>query len=368
MTTTLKTRLTALVFCLILLFGALGTIITEDTKISLSERRTMAQMPKLTVAKVMDGNYFQDIESYATDQFIFREKFRGLKARTALYIFRKQDFHKIYLAQNSAISMEYPLNQQLVNGFIGKMNYIKANLLKEEQRVFYSLIPDKNYFYGPASGHLTLNYDSMRADLAVGLTGFTYIDIFPALKGEDYYATDSHWRQENLAEATGLLAQGLGLSQNPFPKEYQSQSYGPFYGVYYGQSALPLKAETLIYLESPVTKAATVSHIETGKATTVYDLSLLKGMDPYDVFLSGATAVCTVTNPLNPKGRELIIFRDSFGGSIAPLLLEGYSAITLIDTRYISPKILDQYVEFTDQDVLFLYSTGMVNQSSILRN
>lgn len=62
-------------------------------------------------------------------------------------------------------------------------------------------------------------------------------------------------------------------------------------------------------------------------------------------------------------GKELLLFRDSFGSSIAPLLLENYSKITLIDLRYISQEVLENYIEFNEQDVLFLYSTLVLNQN-----
>ena len=65
--------------------------------------------------------------------------------------------------------------------------------------------------------------------------------------------------------------------------------------------------------------------------------------------------------------RELVIFRDSFASSLAPLLLEGYSRVTLVDIRYLSPAQLGRYLTFTDQDVLFLYSTGVLNNSSTLK-
>lgn len=61
--------------------------------------------------------------------------------------------------------------------------------------------------------------------------------------------------------------------------------------------------------------------------------------------------------------KELLIFRDSFGSSLAPLLIENYKKITLIDLRYISSDILDNYIIFNDQDVLFIYSTLILNQN-----
>ena len=63
--------------------------------------------------------------------------------------------------------------------------------------------------------------------------------------------------------------------------------------------------------------------------------------------------------------KELILFRDSFGSSIAPLLAEGYSKVTLVDIRYIRWERLEQFVDFKDKDVLFLYSTALLNHNEI---
>ena len=90
-------------------------------------------------------------------------------------------------------------------------------------------------------------------------------------------------------------------------------------------------------------------------------------MDAYDVFLSGAAALLTVENPLAQTERELILFRDSFGSSLAPLLLSGYRRVTLVDLRYIASSELEKYIDFDDQDVLFLYSTQILNSGAMLR-
>jgi len=63
----------------------------------------------------------------------------------------------------------------------------------------------------------------------------------------------------------------------------------------------------------------------------------------------------------------LILFRDSFGSAIAPLLVQGYRSITLVDIRYLSSAMLDRFIDFYGQDVLFLYSTIVLNNSETLR-
>ena len=41
--------------------------------------------------------------------------------------------------------------------------------------------------------------------------------------------------------------------------------------------------------------------------------------------------------------------------------------VTLLDIRYVATEFLPQVVEFGDQDVLFLYSTPVLNQSAMLK-
>ena len=72
-------------------------------------------------------------------------------------------------------------------------------------------------------------------------------------------------------------------------------------------------------------------------------------------------------NPDAETDRELVIFRDSYGSSLAPLLVKGYSKITLVDIRYLASPFVGQYVRFDSQDVLFLYSTSVLNNSITLK-
>ena len=57
------------------------------------------------------------------------------------------------------------------------------------------------------------------------------------------------------------------------------------------------------------------------------------------------------------------MFWDSYGSSLIPLFINGYKKITVVDTRYISPKILKNYIDFKDKDVLFIYGVILLNNS-----
>ena len=101
--------------------------------------------------------------------------------------------------------------------------------------------------------------------------------------------------------------------------------------------------------------------------TKIYDMNKLKAYDKYDIFLSGAAALLKIENPNATTNKELIIFRDSYGSSLTPLLVQNYSTVTVVDTRYISPKILGKYMKFNNQDVLFEYSVLLINNSSTVQ-
>ena len=58
---------------------------------------------------------------------------------------------------------------------------------------------------------------------------------------------------------------------------------------------------------------------------------------------------------------------DSFGSSIVPLLVSDYARVTLIDVRYVQIDVLDRFLEFGNQDVLFLYSTLVLNNSETIK-
>ena len=120
-------------------------------------------------------------------------------------------------------------------------------------------------------------------------------------------------------------------------------------------------------LTNNVLKNCTVYNYEKNEATTIYNFDKMNSLDKYDIYLSGAVSLISIENTENKTGRELVVFRDSFASSFVPLLVEGYDKITLIDTRYISPKILENYIEFSNQDILFLYSTSVINNSYSLK-
>ena len=128
-----------------------------------------------------------------------------------------------------------------------------------------------------------------------------------------------------------------------------------------------MQPDTLYLLKSDLLGDCRVYDYETGETTAVYDMTKLDSKDLYDVYLSGARSLLTIENPNAATGRELIVFRDSFGSSLVPLLVNDYARVTLVDLRYVRSDYLGQFLDFHGQDVLFLYSTLLLNNSAAIK-
>jgi hypothetical protein len=103
---------------------------------------------------------------------------------------------------------------------------------------------------------------------------------------------------------------------------------------------------------------------ETNQTTGIYDREKFNGKDGYDVFLGGTKALLRIDNPNAETERELVVFRDSFGSSLIPLLVQGYKSIYVVDIRYIVPDAIPHYIDMEGKETLFLYSALILNQKA----
>ncbi len=347
-----------------IVFAALVFLVwlKPDTEYSITERRKLKQKPEISTENILNGKFMSNFEAYTLDQFPFRDTFRSFKALTLL----KKDNNGIYVVDGSINSMEYPLEEDSLKLASEKFLNVYNMYLKDSgSDIYLSIIPDKNYFYAKENGYLYMDYDKLVTDMKASNSYMEYIDIFDLLSGDDYYRTDTHWKQEKISDVAEKLLSSMGQKDDFV---YQvTQAEGNFYGVYYGQAALPMKADKIIYLTNETIKSMVAYDYENEKEIPLYDLEKMSEPDPYEMFLGGPLSLVTIENPRATTEEELIVFRDSFGSSIAPLLAQEYKKVTLIDIRYMMPAVLKYYVNFEEKDILFLYSTMVLNNSETLK-
>ena len=345
-------------FTVISLF--LINVIKEDTDISLAERRKLATMPELTTKSLFDGTYFKKFDSYVTDQFVERDAFRKIKIDIELST--KGEYNNLYLYDDYIIEEIFPLNSNSINNLTNKINYIKDTYLNDNSNIYYTIIPDKNYFIN--NGNLKLDYNKLQDMMKNNLSNINYINIFDKLTLDNYYKTDTHWKEEDLFNVANTIANQMNFD---ITNNNVVNTITTFKGSYAGRLSVTKDTDTIKTISNPSINNSSVYNYETKKYTDIYDYTKINSLDKYDIYLSGAVPIIDIINNNTSSDKELIVFRDSYGSSLIPLLIEGYKKITVIDIRYISSKILNKYIDFNDQDVLFMYSILTINNSFSIR-
>ncbi len=345
-------------------FGIAG-ILLPDKEVSDTERRNLAALPEYDNEAGFSA-YMGEMDGYLTDQFPLREAFRRVKAGFSAYILLQTDVNGYSVKNGSEFEQIYPTNREnheknaeIFASIAGKHYF--------DSKVYYSIVYDKGYY---ADKGLGLDYDSLKACYGSAMDGLAeYVDLSDSLTLDDFYRADIHWKQDCLNEPLRRLSDAMGFARFS-PNELTAVDLGDFRGVLYGQAALPVKRDRMVYLTGDALSGCTVRSLNdqmVWEDGSVYDTDAFReSADKYDLFLGGESAIIEITNPNAGSDRTLIVYRDSFGRSIAPLMAKSYSKIVLIDLRWINRSVYDPVISnfakgYANTDVLFLYSAQVLN-------
>ena len=282
------------------------------------------------------------------------------------------DAPEYFVVGDGVYRNEKELDEKSIDRAIGKFKTFAEDYCGEAERVFLALIPSKNGYLNAENGHLN------EAEFAILQSvydkwGRNFIDLSVCLQLEDYYRTDPHWRQERLGFVlrelgaalefeTGIIDDDGVLTEN-WTEEVLTTEY---IGVY-GDEVDGVPAEEMTVLRHPAMEGYIVRNGETGEEMPLYDTEKLSDRDPYELFVGGPLSLVTIENPNADNDRHLVVVRDSFGSALLPLLAQSYAKVTAVDIRYMMPNLVGNFVDFTDADVLFLYSSTVLNNSITLK-
>ncbi len=343
---------------------------------SAAEKRPLAQMPQINADTVFGTDetgahpFMAGFEDYALDQFPLRDTWRSLKATFHNYVLQNRDNNGYYYRDGYLAKQDLTLNsvknnpdKLAVDQKTEILNAIYQSSLKDSGGKFYvSMVPDKSYYLAEKYGYPSMDYQILEDKLRQDLAWAQYIDITGTLELSDYYRTDTHWRQEALIPTVQHLSQAMGV-EGPKAEDFtQVKVDKPFYGVYHAQAALPfVPADDMYVMHSSMFDGLSIT-VDGNRKKDVYDMTLLDSSDQYNIYLSGAkTGLVTIQNPEAKTDKHLVIFRDSFGSSIAPLFVGDYAQVTLVDLRVMNVRMLPRLVNFENADVLVLLSALALN-------
>ena len=360
----MKNKILSISFIIIIFSLSIISIILPDKDISETERRYLMHFPELNIKTIFNGDFFEEFNTYTVEQFPFREIFIKIKGLATNKLFLKKEENGVFIKDENFFEISSSINDKSIDYFLELVTKIKNNFSSEN--IYYSIIPDKNYYTKEEIPKI--NYNELVKTINENLQDITYINIFNKLFLDSYYKTDIHWKQEKIGEVVKTIA--LHMNNEPIDIKYSKLTYDNFYGALYGKISNNEKPDTITYLIDENTINTKVFDYEKNQYYKVYEEQNLKNIDSYDIFLGGAKALLIMENQNSKTSKELVIFRDSFSSSLAPLLLPYYKKITLVDLRYINSDYIinNNLIDFNNnQDILFIYGIPIINNSFTLK-
>ena len=360
----LRHIITAAVFILFIGVFFILNFAVPAPAVLVSERRIPAKFPEFSMDTILDGSFMSRFGDYAADRFVFRDMFRGIHSFIVLDIYQQTDKSGIYRCPDVGLGEYRSTNATAFRQTSERILKAAQSLEEFDLNIYYTVVPDKSTF----AARYMPGFDLGTAEVILNdvLSDYTYIRVAEQLDADSFYRTDLHWNQTKIISVTNHLLTSMGA--NPLTGQLNEVFAGEWRGLYSGQLALPVAADSMSYVDVPGLR---VSYLDEKTleltAGPVYEAERINGVDPYDLFLRGPQPLIVIENDNAPQ-RELFLFRDSFGSSLAPLLASSYSKITVIDLRYIHLSMLGYFVEFTPgSDALFIYSSQIFNNPSILQ-
>ena len=361
-------------FCAFIGVFLVANAVSPDRTFSEVENRNLEQLPAVdfgTPEKLFrDGNFFngqfmRDFETYTTDQFIGRDAWVDLKARTERALGKKEN-NNVYFADNDTLITRF--DQPAADRVTENLNYVNKFVENVDIPVVFSLIPTQACIWADRlpEGAPNASQTDLMAQAQGAVTGATWADVYTPLmehKDEDiFYRTDHHWTSLGAYYGYTGLASALGYTPVPLTDYTPTVRSTEFYGTVFSSSGVRWVKPDTITTYVPEDGITVVSHTYDNQGNPVeeprelYVESFLSVKDKYSMFLGGNQSLGVVTNTNNPDGPKLLIIRDSYADSLVPFLTAHYSEIHLIDPRYYHLSVKD-YVEQNGIDqALVLYS------------
>lgn len=361
-------------FCAFIGVFLVANAVSPDRTFSEVENRNLEQLPAVdfgTPEKLFrDGNFFngqfmRDFETYTTDQFIGRDAWVDLKARTERALGKKEN-NNVYFADNDTLITRF--DQPAADRVTENLNYVNKFVENVDIPVVFSLIPTQACIWADRlpEGAPNASQTDLMAQAQEAVTGATWADVYTPLmehKDEDiFYRTDHHWTSLGAYYGYTGLASALGYTPVPLTDYTPTVRSTEFYGTVFSSSGVRWVKPDTITTYVPDDGITVVSHTYDNSGNPVeeqralYVESFLSVKDKYSMFLGGNQSLGVVTNTNNPDGPKLLIIRDSYADSLVPFLTAHYSEIHLIDPRYYHLSVKD-YVEQNGIDqALVLYS------------
>lgn len=370
-------RLTAGLLAGMILALTIGFFTAHKQDFSENENRYLAKLPSPGWEDIKSGAYMQELSDYASDHFLFRDFFIGLKTKAETALGRKE-INGVYIAEDGYLIEEYKRAEN-TERIAGILKSFAQELEGRELRLRLMLVPTAVYVYEDKLPAFVPEQVQMRnqmetANAIYEAAGIEPIDCSQALlecKNGDalYYRTDHHWTTRGAYAGYRVFCENMEFEPVPLTAMAAETVTEDFRGTIYSKTGDYSRKGDRITIYTNPTDRLTVSYIDTGEVTdSLYNLAYAERKDKYSLFLDNLHTLIEITNETAASDRELVLIKDSYANSMVPYLAHHYKKIYVFDTRYYKQgpsAFIKEHPGVTD--VLILYNMNTLDSDLGIR-
>ncbi len=363
-------RLFFYVFALLWVGLIIINLLTSEKTFSENENRTLKSMPEYSYETLINGEYMSNIDEYFNDQFIGRDLW--INAQSIMeYSIGKRENNNVFIAKNGALmdNIAEP-NAKYVDANIRGINYFSSQY---DIACSIMIIPSASFIQSDMLPYTAQVWDQKEfiEDIYEKIENVIPINLCDTLfdhKNEYiYYRTDHHWTTYGAFLAYEKYCEAMNL---PIRGEFKFETVSNhFNGTLYSRSGIRFIKSDI--MDSYKTDMVEGFHVYTGTENreyeSIYFEEFLDKKDKYSYFLGTSQPIVTMKGSCKTD-KKLLIFKDSYSHCFAPMLLEQYSEITLVDLRYVNQKLNDIIDLKKYDNALFLFSVDVfANQNNLIK-
>lgn len=364
----------AIVFVLIIFILTILNLIKKDQSFSESENRMLAEKPKFSIERLIQGKYTDRFETYINDQFIFRDLFVKIKTTTD-YLLGKRENNHVFLGRKGYLIEDFTepnqentkANAEAISSFAKEYGGIKQYMLLSPTAI--SVLEDYLPLFAKGNDQrkAITEFQTLLEETPIIMIDVEEDLIANKEKGV-FYKTDHHWTTfgaymafEKAAKIMDLPAENIFYESNIVTYDFQG-TLSAKSGFRTGE-----KEKMEVYLPKSGGVSYVVNYVEEQeKTTTLYDITKLEVRDKYAMFLSGNHSQIKIRTTAE-SGERLLIFKDSYANSFVQFLLPYYREIVIVDPRYYYEDIRELIKEEKISQILYLYNANTFFEDNTLR-
>ena len=348
-------------FCLILLLVPLYWLFGPEKTFSPSERRYLAERPDITKQDVQSWTFDQDAESFLADHLPLRDMLAGIYAYFTLLTGRQVSGEVWMDREGYLLSAPFEADQADLDKRMTRLNRFADTV---QLPVTILIIPGHGWvrraFLPPELGKLYKDPEiTEKIRSALQSPGLSMPDTLALFDREGqgwFYRTDHHWTADGARAAADLFLLHRGMSPLSGHTFIRS-AYKGYTGSTRSRSALWLTPADTLETDDPGVPLSVTFQDKEGVYDSLFFKEHLASYDFYPLFLDGNHSVTEIDRQGGEKtGRVLMLVKDSFGNSLAPLLVPFFDRIVMVDPRYCRKSISGLCEECGATEVLFCYS------------